>query len=136
MSHGVTTPGTRMHPRQLLLGLAIAIVAASPAKLAAQRNHRDYYPRIDYGAMHERIRTSMDRALERSQRTIERSTRQSMRAAERASRTAERAALRARDRADDRRYFDRDAFERRMDRLRVRLDNRVRVRVRDYRWRW
>jgi hypothetical protein len=127
--------------RRLLLGLAVTIAAASPAKLVAQRiYHDDYYRRIDYGVLHDRIRASVDRALERSTRTIERSTRLSTRAAERASRaaerTAERTALRVRNGVDARRSFDSDAFDRRMDRLRDRLDSRMRTRLRDRRWRW
>ena len=127
-----------MHPRRLLLWLAVATVAASPARLVAQRDTRDYSSRrFDYGAMQDRIRASVDRALERSGRAVERSTRLSEREAERA---ASRAAARIRVRLNERHdYFDREAFDRRMDRMRVRLDrqrDRMRARMRDYRFRW
>lgn len=132
-----------MKTRGLLVALTVALVAANAPRLAAQRVYREYPSGINYDRMQERIRASVDRALERSHRTIERSTRDSYRVAERASREAERAsrrveraALRTRDRVDNRRYFDSAAFERRMDRLRDRLDDGLRVRMRDYRWRW
>lgn len=133
-----------MHPRRLLLWLALATVAASPARLAAQRDTRDYYyPRFDFSAMQDRIRRSVDRALERSGRAVERSTRLSERAAERATSRAAASVRRLNDRHD---FFDREAFERRMDRvyrmdrmrdrLNDRLDDRIRVRIRDYRRHW
>jgi hypothetical protein len=118
-----------MHPRRLLLWLAAASLAAGPARLAAQRDTRDrYYPRIDYGAMQDRIRASVDRAMERSTRAVERSTRLSEMAAERAT---SRAVSRVRFDLNERRdVFDRDTFDRRMDRMRERMD-RQRDRIRD-----
>jgi hypothetical protein len=130
-----------MHPRRLLQWIVVATVVLGPARLASQRPDREYYyPRVDYGAMQDRIRASVDRALERSNRAIERSARVSRDVAERA---AERARESVRMHLDDRRYFDSDAFDRRMDRMRERMDRRrdevrerVRDRVRDYRRRW
>ncbi|HEY4303758.1 MAG TPA: hypothetical protein VGM82_04790 [Gemmatimonadaceae bacterium] len=126
-----------MHPRRLLLCTAVALAATIPAPLSAQRgNYREYdYPHIDYARMQERIRTSVDRALEHSNRAIERSRRVSERAAERAS---ERTVLRMRE-VEQRRYFDGRTFNRQMDRMRERMDrqrDRMRDRMREYRYRW
>jgi hypothetical protein len=127
-----------MHPRRLLLWLAVATVAVSPARLAAQRDTRDYsYRGFDYGAMQDRIRANVDRALERSSRTIERSTRLTERTVERAtSHAMSRVRVQLNEHRD---HFDREAFDRRMDRMRERMDrqrDRMHDRMRDYRLRW
>jgi hypothetical protein len=127
-----------MHLRRLLLWLAVATVAGTPARLAAQRDTRDYsYRGFDYGAMQDRIRASVDRAMERSSRAVERSTRLSERTVERAtSHAMSRVRVRLNEHPD---LFDRAAFDRRMDRMRERMDHqhdRMHDRMRDYRLRW
>lgn len=141
-----------MRPRRLFQWLTVAIVAATPAQLAAQRVvYRDYSHR-DLADLQDRIRDRVDRAMERVDRNLNRNLDRSInrnversmlrrdreieRSVSRSASRIARDAARANSRVMARGYFDRARFDDQMDRLRERL-NRIRDdRLRDRPLRW
>lgn len=126
-----------MRPRRLSLWLTVAIVAVTPVRLRAQTiTSPDYYPRRDYTDRQRDIQERVSRQVERSMRTAERTIERTSRVREQnAERLAERAAARVQSRVAARSYFDRAAFDRRMERMHDQIE-RAQERARTYRRRW